>query len=597
MIKSIIAVLLFLIPCNVMAQSAEEIIATVGNQKITVKEYKTRFELMPRLSKYFFNIDSLKNEFIYSLISEKLWSMESEARGYDKSAYFKLSFAPLEKIYLKDALYKHEVDNKIVITGEEINKGVIRSKYTLKAGIFSTLDSSEVFHVYEKIKNDQPIDTSRFAEAEITYGSMDDAAIEDVIYSLGKGEFSAPFKYKAGWFIFHLRDGVFYFDGDNDALISKVRQNLRERKARETGTKFLSVFLKDVTADADTSLFRFLAVEISEELKDKTPDEFEKKEQTLFLSEESVRDIELRTPKEKLKLPFISINSKSTSFGEFLSFLRFDIFSAKSAEPATVMGSLKRKIDYYIEQELLSEEARRRNLHLTAEYQEELRLWRENYLAHMLRTDFIKDLSVNDQEVYEFYLELSNRIDSVASLNILEILTDDLVTIETVLNELNEGADFRELAKLNTKREWTKESGGEFGLFPVTLFREISEHAVNLNVGDVYGPIKIQEGYSIFKLIEKKEPVRLYRENYDTVKDQLRNDLLVRKFKDIIEEETLKLAEKFQFKINNDLLRRTPVSEITMFTHRYMGFGGRITAVPYTMPWHEWKSKVDFKEL
>jgi parvulin-like peptidyl-prolyl isomerase len=598
MIKTVLfAALSFLTTFTGFAQKPDDVVASAGNKIITLKEFKSRYELMPRMSEYSFNTDSLKKEFLYSLLGEKLWGMEAEARGYDTLGYFRNSFSHLEKLYLKDALYEQEVGSKIKISPDEIEKGVNRSRYTIKTGIFSTADSAAAFQLYKGFIEGFPIDSLDLPEMDITYGSMNDTAIEDTIYSISPGNYSTPVKYLDGWFIFHVKDRIFNSKEDNEKILSRVKQNLKERKARETGIRFLSSFLKDVKANTDTVLFRDLAKKISDELRNKTPDEYEKNEQKLFLSDQSVINIQSGYSKENLHSLFIRIENKVVTLYEFLSFLRFDILSVRSPHINNVMQALKNKTDFFIEQEFLSEEARRRNLHLTDEYQEEIRLWRENYLAKMLRTDFLRGMSVSNEEVYEFYLELSNRVDSAAQINILEILTDDLDVVETVLNELNNGTDFREIARLYTQREWTKNKGGEFGLFPVTLFKDISEKAINMEIGDVFGPLKLEEGYSVFKLIDKKEAVKSYREDYDAVKDQLRNDLLVKKFQNSIEDETVRLAEKYQVRVNEDLLNKIPVSEINMFTYRYMGFGGRISAVPYTTPWHEWRKKTDIKEL
>ena len=41
--------------------------------------------------------------------------------------------------------------------------------------------------------------------------------------------------------------------------------------------------------------------------------------------------------------------------------------------------------------------------------------------------------------------------------------------------------------------------------FPITEHGEIGRIASTMNVGDIYGPLELKEGYSIFKLIDKQE--------------------------------------------------------------------------------------------
>ena len=101
-----------------------------------------------------------------------------------------------------------------------------------------------------------------------------------------------------------------------------------------------------------------------------------------------------------------------------------------------------------------------------------------------------------------------------------------------------------------TQREWTKAKGGEFGYTPVTLHKELTSAALNLKPGEVYGPIRTAEGYSIIKLIDKKEAVRTYKESFDNVKEQLRTDVIASKLKTTFEDETANLSNKYGVKVN-----------------------------------------------
>ncbi|MCK7521995.1 MAG: peptidylprolyl isomerase [Ignavibacteriales bacterium] len=120
----------------------------------------------------------------------------------------------------------------------------------------------------------------------------------------------------------------------------------------------------------------------------------------------------------------------------------------------------------------------------------------------------LDSVKVSDAEVYDYYSN-RNAIEesSLMEVNILEILTDSLEVIESVLNDLARGVDFRQLASLHTKRTWTKNNGGEFGFFPVTMYGDIGSIAAQMNIGEIYGPIKLSEGYSVFKLIDKEKIV------------------------------------------------------------------------------------------
>ncbi len=54
-------------------------LAKIGPDEITLRNFKNRFDFMPHLNYSYSNIDSIKNEFLYSLVAEKLWAL----RGYE----------------------------------------------------------------------------------------------------------------------------------------------------------------------------------------------------------------------------------------------------------------------------------------------------------------------------------------------------------------------------------------------------------------------------------------------------------------------------------------------------------------------------------
>jgi len=109
-----------------------------------------------------------------------------------------------------------------------------------------------------------------------------------------------------------------------------------------------------------------------------------------------------------------------------------------------------------------------------------------------------------------------------------------------------------------------------------------------MNVGDIYGPIKLPEGYSVFELIGKRESAIDTTLSFKESKEEIRKNLIYKKLSDFFIDYTLKLANKYGVTINEQILNTISVSDLNMFVYRYMGFGGRINAVPMALPFTEW---------
>lgn len=193
--------------------------------------------------------------------------------------------------------------------------------------------------------------------------------------------------------------------------------------------------------------------------------------------------------------------------------LGFDGFSITETSVNEVFSRLNKRTRSFIEQELIAREGLRKGYQNEPEVRSSLKMWFDNYLFQMLQSKFTDTVEVTEQEAYDFYKSYSKEYKFPLRMNIGEILTDSLEIVTKVLQEIDNGREFKELAKLYNKRESTKVNDGEYGLTPVTMLGELGRIASMMAIGDVYGPIKLPEGYSIIKLLDKEIEKSTIHEN------------------------------------------------------------------------------------
>jgi peptidyl-prolyl cis-trans isomerase C len=72
-----------------------------------------------------------------------------------------------------------------------------------------------------------------------------------------------------------------------------------------------------------------------------------------------------------------------------------------------------------------------------------------------------------------------------------------------LLESINEGADFAEVAKSYSKCPSGQKGGdlGEFG--PGMMVKEFDKVVFSGNVGEVYGPVQTQFGYHLIEIISR----------------------------------------------------------------------------------------------
>jgi len=92
----------------------------------------------------------------------------------------------------------------------------------------------------------------------------------------------------------------------------------------------------------------------------------------------------------------------------------------------------------------------------------------------------------------------------------------------------------------------------------------------------------------LVKILDVKEIDASTENDFITMKDRIKSRLYFKKLDSLLESETVKLANKYGVSIYPGELNDLKLSNIEMFVVRYLGFGGRIAAIPVTTPFYKW---------
>jgi len=544
-------------------------------------------------------VESSKIEFLFSLIAEKLWALEALDRKLDTTEVMKFTTKSFEKMFVRDVLFQKEIKDKISITNVEIFDGLIKNNLTLYVKFLFSEDEQEINFLY-KLLNEGVAFDSILAESpekeeqpepiEVKFGQMA-KNVEDSLFNLSLGQFTSPILTPDGWYIFMLEnksESLLPSETDRDDIEKKVRDIIEARKLIDRQKQFYVEFFKDKKVDVNPMLFESLAQKISNIFEYKKKN-FELKENNLInLDVYDLLKMEEEFGPDSLKMVFINIDDNNISLEDYLRSLIFDGYNSTDYKINLIRASLDNITRRFVEYELLYREGLKRNYNQLPEVQKEVKTWRENYLFQMLKDQFQDSAEVTDQEVYELYKKQNQQETYPMLVNIIEILTDSLETVDKIYNELDAGADFKTLAQKYNKREWTKKNNGEYGIFPVTQHGEIGRIASSMEVKDIYGPLKLDEGYSIFKLIAKEDEKIVPPQPFEKVKNQYKQDLLYQKLWKKITEFTYALSVKYGISMDLDLLESIKVTTVPSFAMRFLGFGGKMTAVPLIAPNVDW---------
>ncbi len=592
---------LLLITVELYSQNfIDKSVARVGNLMISDQEFLERYEMTPGFNRHRKStIESQKIEFLFSLIAEKLWALESINRGMDTTDVIKFTTESFTKMFVRDALFKKEIQEKSIASDQEVLEGLNKSMAKLYVNFLFSNDLEEINFLFKLLNEGIPFDSilaesvekdEQLSPIEVVFGQMDES-LEETLFNLKIGEFTQPILTSDGWYIFKLVNrSEQLMDGNvsREDAEKTVRKTLEARKLIANQKEFYADFFRDKQVDINPELFEMLAKNISTLFEYKKKNYQLKENELMNLETPDILKMEEVFGDKLLSLNFILFDKDPISFGKYLRMLVFDGYNASDYKLNFIRASLDTRVRRDIEKELLFREGKNRGYDELPEVKKEVETWREHYLFQALKDQYKDSAQVSEDEVYRYYQRNHKPEWIPMQVNIIEILTDSLEIVQKIFNELNDGKDFKEICNKYNKREWTKKSGGEYGLFPVTENGEIGRIASTMNVGDIYGPLELKEGYSIFKLIDKQEQKLIPEQPYEKVKDKYRHDLTYQKLYKKMTDFTYALSVKYGVSLNLDLLEEISVTTLPSFGIRFLGFGGKMTAVPLIAPNVDW---------
>ena len=592
--KIIIFSLLF--PVFVIAQSESDVLAKIGSDIITVEQFQNRFDFMPHLNYSKSNIDSIKKEFLYSLVAEKLWALEADELQIDTIESVKFSLKSLQKLFVKDELYKQEVESKINLTSSEISTGLSRVTRILNTLIITTPDSQKVIKLYNDFQKGISFDSVLVRMKmpqkpfEVKYGSFEDEAMEEILFSLNLNEISKPIKSKNNWIIFKLisDEQDLSIDPSKEHAKNIVIKKLRDRKSKKLGRNYLDKLLSGKSITADRLLFDLMSDNLLDILMERTGKTENDSLLDFQLLETDFKKLLSSINPDNLNASFIKLHPDPATIKDFLYYMIYQKVYINSFNSIKFKQSLNRVVKKFIEDEIVAREGFRFKLDNLTSVENDLQIWKKYYLSQVLMSSYVDSVTITDDDLKKF-TSTKQDLSNILKVNIREILTNNIEDTEKVIIELNDGKDFDSLVSIYNKREWTKISNGEWGFFNPTEVGEIGRLAADLNIGQIYGPIKVNEGYSIFKLIDKKNQSNVQNTVIDS--DSLKFikvKLALGRIDNLINDKTVSLAKKYIINIDEQLLQRVETSETNTFTYRFIGFGGKIAAFPITIPMYEW---------
>ena len=571
-------------------------VAVVGNKSISADEFQFRYELTPQLFREQEGTGSaLKLEFLYTLIAEKLLASYGEEIQLDTSEVVKHALKSFEEMFVRDELYRQVIAEKAKIKSDSLFGfyAVNSTKALLK--YIRTNNFNEAERIHKLLQKGTPFDFF-FSDTTlslqdtliITFGQFDELT-ENEILTLPENAFSKPLPFNDQWVILSVIKKFYPLIERTPGWESEYRRLKKLAKERAEYSFYKNYIHKkfnSLNVRANGKLLKLFAGEVLELLEKKKLKIGEQKKYYLEVSDIAL--LNNKMGEDNLNAAYFDISGKAISLRDFINYFRFESTSFDSLNFQNILDRLNGKTRKFIEYKFLANEGYGMGLEKLPQVQKEFNMWKQNYLYQLVVAEFSDTIEVSEEEVKTYYNQLNRNRIRIKEANVFEIIVRTPESAEYVLNKLEAGTDIAGLCNnisVDKNFDW---KCNESGFKPITNFSEISSVLEKMKIGETFGPMKISEGYSIFRLINIREDSSFNPTAFELTKQELTEELRHVKAKQSMNQFIANLAKLNKININNDLLNTISTTIHNSLVFKLLGFGGKITAVPLITPNAEW---------
>jgi parvulin-like peptidyl-prolyl isomerase len=208
-----------------------------------------------------------------------------------------------------------------------------------------------------------------------------------------------------------------------------------------------------------------------------------------------------------------------------------------------------------IKRELLYQEALKKGLDKNTEYKKKVEEFKKiTLISQLLETEITSKSDVTDQDVKDYYEKHKEDFSPFleARVSLIRVKTEE--EANKIRERLIKGEDFAKIAKSSSIDQGSAKNGGDLGyLSRNQLTPELETVVSRLNTGEISEPIKVQNGYDIIKITDKKLGKQI---EFEKVKNLIKQHLSAEKQKDAFDSYIENLKKSYKVEINKDALSK-----------------------------------------
>ena len=505
------------------AKKEGEIVAKVGDRKITVEDLENQHKQQSRLIIKGRSELDRRRDALDKLIRDQVVILGAYKEGLDKEVENDTAIQRQKDQILLSELYKKEIFNKSKVSESEMKRHYEKLKEEIHAWHILVETKAQADSIYQQLK--EGADFGELAKERSIDPSAPNNAGDLGFFGLGKmvpefqeaafklkdGEISRPVKTNYGWHIIKVveRREVKQqpFEVAKEMIRAQLERDKKEKRVRE--------YFDELKTKVNFKLNEEALDLLTSKKTEAPPDTLGLRRMGDQLEIDEFTDEEKNTTLFTYKGGQVTVGDFVEQFNNMPPMYRPKLNQREKVEQVAFQG---------IVQDILQETARTQKLEETKDFKESWQGFIEQEMAKRMRSEVIlKGVGITDEEIQSYYDRHPDRYEKPAEVHVKEILVTTEEEASDILKQLKKGANFEKLAEEVTIRTYVKNQGGDLGSFRRTRYPELFDAAFQMEKGELNGPIKITdrqfgESHAVIKLIEKKEAEKT---PLDEIKDQV----------------------------------------------------------------------------
>ena len=586
--------LLFFFRCS--KKDERPVIATVADRKISIEEFKLRYELTPH-SEASSNPLERRYQFLASLVGEKLLAGYAEKHKWQTDRRYRARIDQLSKEALVETLFKEKLFPAVKITESEIRQALAKgyTRLDLHLWNFSSLQEAQAFA--RRLSNDPTLSSLQKPQTISVVWGQSDPRLEEIAYKLEPGKVSPPFYAAGQYHVLRLlkQEPI----PPNPGLTEqeekeKILETLRVRKESAAIDSLLRQLMQGNAMHISKKLFARVSRVIGASMQNANEPLIAADSSMNRLSERQVSYIR-KNLADLLQEPLVRFEKgEQWTVADVIEKIAVGPFHLPPPSSSAFPIALRQAIRKAAELEAMARQAKRLGLDNSAYYKTQVGMWRDALLTQRTLQAINDTLVVSRQEIEYYYQQHKKDFTTPPLVNVYQLTVTDRKLADQARKRIAAGEDFLAVAKWAADKEGRAVNRIETGYITYGSLGPLARDVRSAKVGQLVGPLPFKAGkYVILKIIGKKDSGLYPLQNvYDEIKHKVRVDKLSRIYDTILTE----LLKDEKVSINQNALQNLKLSETgAVVIKRH--FPGRMIA-PISYPFYQSRNYYHhFKEI